>query len=93
MKAERFSLVTKCLVPVSDVPLLPQNILQFADGGKNYKPQNLCWVPAWLIVLQIHKANCYQKEKSSLSATYLAPARYSMAAKGLMEWDTSVPSL
>lgn len=59
---------------VSDVPLLPQNILQFADGGKNYKPPNLCWVPAWLIVLQIHKANCYQKEKSSLSATYLAPA-------------------
>lgn len=54
MKEESFDLATKCLVPVSGVPLLPQNIAVctwwwwWGD-----KPQNLCWDPAWLNVLQV----------------------------------------
>lgn len=50
---EKRDLATKCLVPLSAVSLLPQN-MQFAHGGKK---QHLCWDPAWLNMLQICRTN------------------------------------
>lgn len=41
MKAVSFCLVTKCLVPVSDVPLLPQDIAVCRWGKKLYTPKSL----------------------------------------------------